>query len=431
MKSDLCKLDEPNRRVFMCRAAQAFLGVGLLSTGRQHGLAAAAAQSARAGGSARHVIYLYMSGGMSHIDTFDPKQGVREAGPVRSIATSVDDVFVSEYLPLTAERMHHQAVIRSITSTQGAHEQGNYFMHTSYSMRGTIQHPAMGAWLEVFQGRGNETLPGHVVIGNASRHPGAGFFDPKFSPLLLGNPERGLSDSRMPRGVTQETFDYRLDLAARLDHEFRQRYQYRGVQAYTDLYKDAVTLMQSEDLKAFDIDQERNTVRREYGSNPFGQGCLLARRLVEHGVRFIEVNMGGWDTHVSNFTRTPELCQTFDQAYSALLDDLERRDLLKDTMVVVATEFGRTPGINQNDGRDHYPRAFSGVLAGGGVRGGTVHGRTDARGAEIEHGRMEIPDFNATIAHALGLPLDHVLYSPSKRPFTVAHKGKAALDVFA
>ena len=428
MKSDLSRLDEPTRRAFMCRAAQTFLGVGLLSVGRQHGLAAA---QAPAGGKARHVIYLYMSGGMSHIDTFDPKSRVSEAGPVSPIATSVDDVFLSEYLPLTAERMHHLAVVRSITSTQGAHEQGNYFMHTSYTMRGTIKHPGMGAWLEVFQGRGNDTLPGHVVIGNASRHPGAGFFDPKFSPLMLNNPERGLSDSRMARGTTPETFDYRLDLASRLDQEFRQRYQYRGVQAYTDLYQDAVTLMQSEDLKAFAIDQERNSTRAAYGTNAFGQGCLLARRLVEHGVKFIEVNMGGWDTHVSNFTRTPELCQTFDRAYAALLDDLDSRGLLDATMVVVATEFGRTPGINQNDGRDHYPRAFSGVLAGGGVRGGTVYGQTDPRGRDIEHGRMEIPDFNATIAHGLGLPLDHVLYSPSKRPFTVAHRGQPALDVFA
>lgn len=428
MKTDLSRLDESSRRAFMCRAAQAFLGVGLLSVGRQHGLAAVPTQ---AGGSAKHVIYLYMSGGMSHIDTFDPKDRVAEAGPVRPIATSVDDVFLSEYLPLTAERMHHLAVVRSITSTQGAHEQGNYFMHTSYTMRGTIKHPGMGAWLEVFQGRGNETLPGHVVIGNASRHPGAGFFDPKFSPLMLNNPERGLSDSRMARGTTPETFDYRLDLASRLDREFRERYQYRGVQAYTDLYKDAVTMMRSEDLKAFDIDQERNSTRSAYGTNAFGQGCLLARRLVEHGVKFIEVNMGGWDTHVSNFTRTPELCQTFDRAYTALLDDLESRGLLDDTMVVVATEFGRTPGINQNDGRDHYPRAFSGVLAGGGVRGGTVYGQTDPRGRDIEHGRLEIPDFNATIAHGLGLPLDHVLYSPSKRPFTVAHRGRPALEVFA
>lgn len=430
MKPELSRLDEPTRRAFMSRAAQAFLGVGMLSAGRHHSLAGAAT-SASAGGSARQVIYLYMSGGMSHIDTFDPKKGVDEAGPMKPIATSVDDVFVSEYLPLTAKRMHHQAVIRSLTSTQGAHEQGNYFMHTSYAMRGTIQHPAMGAWLEVFQGRGNETLPGQVVIGNSSRHPGAGFFDPKFSPLLLNNPERGLADSRMHRGTTRETFDYRLDLAAQLDRGFRERYQYRNVQAYTDLYKDAVTLMRSEDLKAFDIDEEEALVREEYGGNPFGQGCLLARRLVEHGVKFIEVNMGGWDSHVSNFTRTPELCETFDKAYAALLDDLERRNLLKDTLVVVATEFGRTPNINQNDGRDHYPRAFSGVLAGGGIRGGTVHGQTDARGAEVEHGRMEVPDFNATIAHALGLPLEHVLYSPSKRPFTVSHKGKPALDVFA
>jgi uncharacterized protein (DUF1501 family) len=168
-----------------------------------------------------------------------------------------------------------------------------------------------------------------------------------------------------------------------------------------------------------------------YGDDTFGQGCLLARRLVEHGVRFVEVTLGGWDTHTDNFTRVPENCAKLDQALAALLGDLEARGLLQETLVVLTTEFGRTPKINQNEGRDHYPKAFSSLLAGGGVRGGLIYGKTDPGGHEVTENKMSVPDFNATIAYGLGLPLDTVLFSPSKRPFTIADKGQPVTQLFA
>ena len=226
-------------------------------------------------------------------------------------------------------------------------------------------------------------------------------------------------------------FDDRLKLASQFDEDFHQLYDVKQVRAYTSMYDDAVRIMQSSDLQAFDLSQEEEITRDRYGNNAFGQGCLLARRLIEHDVRAVEVTYGGWDMHNNVFISAPERCAVLDQAMAALLTDLERRGKLEETVVVLTTEFGRTPRINQNAGRDHYPKAFSSVLAGGGFKGGIKYGKTDEGAETVIENVVKIPDFNATIAHALGLPIDQVLYSPSKRPFTVAHKGKPVLDLFA
>jgi uncharacterized protein (DUF1501 family) len=196
------------------------------------------------------------------------------------------------------------------------------------------------------------------------------------------------------------------------------------------VYRDAVRVMKSEDLVAFDLSQEPETAHEVYGNDNFGQGCLLARRLVEHGVRYVEVNLNGWDTHQDNFLRVPEKCAVLDQALGALLPDLDRRGLLQETLVVLTTEFGRTPKVNQNEGRDHYPKAFSSAMWGGGLKGGQVYGKTD-RGVEVVEDKITVPDLNATIAYALGLPLDHVIYSPTKRPFTVADHGQPVTSLFS
>jgi hypothetical protein len=371
-----------------------------------------------------------MSGGQSHLDTWDPKEaGIETAGPTKPISTSADGVRLSEYLPLTAKQMHHGTLVNSLSSNQGAHEQGNYIMHTSYELRGTIRHPAMGAWLNVFQGGGNSTLPNFVFIGNDSRHPGAGFFPAAQAPLFVSNPENGLKNIKS--GVPEAQFQARMKLADELDKDFRATFPHRNVKAYADMYDDAIAMMKSEDLKAFDLNEEAGDVRAAYGREAFGQGCLLARRLVERGVRFVEVSLGGWDTHNANFVSVPERCETLDKGLASLINDLNTRGLLQDTLVVVTTEFGRTPDINQNVGRDHYPKAFSAALFGGGVKGGHIHGKTDKFGREVAEDKMTVQDFNATIAYALGLPLDHVIYSPSKRPFTIADRGQPVTSVFA
>jgi hypothetical protein len=369
---------------------------------------------------------------MTHMDTFDPKPGHDNQGPVKAIKTKADGVQISEYLPQLANHTDKTAIIRSMSSTAGAHDQGNYLMHTSYDQRSTIRHPGIGAWKLKMDGRVNPNLPGSVFIGGNSRiNGGAGFFEGRFEPLAINDPEAGLKNSKLANGVDESLFDHRRSLAADLDTEFKQAYDLKKVRAYTSMYDDAVRVMKSSDLEVFDLSKESESTRDAYGDNSFGQGCLLARRLVEKDVRAVEVNLGGWDTHNSNFVNAPMQCETLDQALSALLSDLEKRGMLEDTLVVLTTEFGRTPRINQNAGRDHYPKAFSTMLAGGGIKGGITYGQTSEGGEEVVENVVKIPDFNATIAYALGLNLDHVIYSPSKRPFTVAHKGKPVLDLFA
>ncbi len=433
LASKLLRSGEISRRDFAAKTASSLLGVGLLGN-YMSGTARAAFEGSsklKQVATAKNVIYLYMSGGQSHLDTWDAKEGVETAGPTKPMKTSADGVRISEYLPITARQMHHGTIFNSLSSNQGAHEQGNYIMHTSYEMRGTIRHPSMGAWLNVFQGGGNSTLPNFVFVGNDSRHPGAGFFPASQSPLFVSNPENGLKNVKLQPGLTQERFDARMKLADELDAGFRSTFKQRNVKAYADMYDDAMAMMNSEDLKAFDLTQEPDEMRTAYGKEAFGQGCLLARRLVERGVRFVEVSLGGWDTHNANFVRVPELCDTLDRALGTLVGDLASRGLLDETLVVLTSEFGRTPTINQNVGRDHYPKAFSGVMFGGGVKGGFVYGKTDAEGREVVDGKIKPQDFNATIAYALGLPLDQVIYSPSKRPFTIADRGQPVIEAFA
>jgi uncharacterized protein (DUF1501 family) len=202
------------------------------------------------------------------------------------------------------------------------------------------------------------------------------------------------------------------------------------VSAYGEIYKDAVKLMTSDDLEAFDISKENEQMTSLYGDHKFGQGCLLARRLVEKGVRYVEVNLGGWDNHNAIYENFPDKSAMLDQGMGALIKDLTARGLLDSTLVVLATEFGRTPVINQNNGRDHYPKAFSGLLAGGGIKGGQIYGKTDAGGKNVIENKVNVEDFNATIAYSLGLPIDKILYSPGGRPFQVAHKGKPLTNLF-
>lgn len=432
MSPSFLRADEPTRRDFVMNIAKTCLGVSVmqpLMRGQAQAVAFEGSSKARQVATARNVIYLYMAGGMTHLDTFGVSPGAETMGDTKCIPTSADGVMLGHGLPTVAKYMHHGVVINSLSSTQGAHEQGNYYQHTGYTMRGATRHPTMGAWLQKFQGKGNPDLPGSVVISNDSKHPGGGFFEASFQPLLINNPSTGLQHSKRPASLAESDLDYRLNLSARLNASFEQTYAHSAVRAYSDVYKDAVSVMKSADLVAFDLNREPEELREEYGENSFGQGCLLARRLIEHGVRFIEVTSGGWDMHNDIYARLPEKISELDKALGALLGDLDRRGLLQETLVVITSEFGRTPDINQNAGRDHYPKAFSSALWGGGIQGGRTYGKTD-KGIEVTENKVTPPDLNATIAYALGLPLDQVLYSPTKRPFTIADKGQPITALF-
>jgi uncharacterized protein (DUF1501 family) len=429
MSSFLKSDDEPTRRAFLSHAARTLLGVHLVP---MFGPTLSAAPAANA--KAKHVIYLFMAGGMSHVDTFDPKPKKKDImGKTEAIATKADGIQIGHYLPKTAQIMDKVCVINSMNSTQGAHEQGAYTMHTSYDMRGTIQHPSLGAWVLQLGGRIHPELPGFVAIDSSPDHVGGGFFGAKYAAAPIGNATDGLKDSRRHDSVSADDFQRRLSLADRLNRDFHQKFPNADVKAYEELYREAVALMNSKDLDAFDIRRESAATRTLYGDSRFSQGCLLARRLVEKGVRFVEVQLGGWDTHYDNFTGVEGRCQEFDQAYAALITDLHARGKLAETLVVVATEFGRTPELNEqhNGGRDHHPSAFTCLLAGGGVKGGYRHGETDASGSKVRKDMVTIQDFNATIGHALGLPVEKILYSPTKRPFQLADKGKPVTTLFA
>lgn len=426
--------DPVTRRAFVSNAAKTMLGIGAMPmlTNMAHA-AHIAGPGLKEQAKAKSVIYLYMSGGMSHLDTFDTKPGAETQGPVESIKTSADGVMISEFFPETAKQMHNIAIVNSMNSTQGAHAQGRYFMHTSYFKRGTVQHPDMGAWASRFLGKINPTLPANIKIGGNSSGLGAGFLESKFAALPIGDPEAGLQHSQMIKGMTDRRFGSRLRKLRDMNSGFAAKYDTKEARAYASMYDEAVTLMKSKDLEAFDLTKEEDETRDRYGRNRFGQACLLARRLVENGVRFIEVDDGGWDTHGNNFERVGEKGAVLDQALGALLSDMEASGLLKTTMVVLATEFGRTPKIHaeRDNGRNHYPQAFSCLLAGAGIKGGMKYGSTDDEGREVTDNMVTVPDFNATIATALGIPTAEEVISPDQRPFTVADKGEAIEDLLA
>ncbi|MDX1679545.1 MAG: DUF1501 domain-containing protein [Akkermansiaceae bacterium] len=433
------RLNELNRRDFLSATAKTCFGLTIggsmarLFTDNAWAVDPAIAKAG--GGKAKHVIYLYMSGGMTHIDTFDPKPDAPSdiKGPTKAIKTNVEGIQLGHCMPLLAKQMDKVALVRSLSTTQGAHEQGKYLMHTGYSPRGSVLHPSSGSWAAKLAGRISDELPPFVLVGGGNQHPGAGFFEPNSAPLPIGDPAKGLQNIK-PRGkTTDKQLQRQLELRRELDHDFDSKYHrgQKSVRAYTDVYDSAIKMMSSKDLDAFDLSRESQQTRNAYGQERFAQGVLRARRLVERGVRFIEVEYGGFDWHADNFTQMEQKIPVLDQALSALLADLSSRGLLESTLVVVATEFGRSPRITSDAGRNHYPKAFSCMFAGGGIKGGMAHGKTDETASNVVEGKVGADDFNATLAFALGIPHDKVVMSPTKRPFKMGGKnGKPITGLF-
>jgi hypothetical protein len=353
--------DEISRRSFAKQIAKSYLGVSALVYGSD-----LIANSVRIP-TARHVIFLNMTGGMTHLDTFDPKPENKEVmGETSAIDTSADGIQLGHWLPKTAKQMHLGSLVRSINSNQGAHDQANYLLHTSYQKRGTIIHPSMGSWVSKHCGKLNETLPDNVKINGGSGIIGAGYFESKHGPLPLGNPNAGIQNVKKSEYVEKSMYNRRLEASRLLNKDFNEDFPQKQVRAYSDLYDNAISLMQSKDLEAFDLTKEPQVLRDRYGSDNFGQGCLLARRLIENKVRFVEVSYGGWDMHNDVFGNMETRGEVLDTGLSSLLEDLNTRGLLSDTMVVVASEFGRSPEIKAGRiGRDHHPSAFSAFFCWG------------------------------------------------------------------
>ena len=432
MMRNLRRADTATRRNFLESLARTTMGVSILPIAESLFASPAMAASAAPAGKAEHVIYLFMNGAMSHIDTLDPKPGTDAGGETTAIQTSVPGIRIGNHLPLLAKQMEKLAVIRSMTTETGAHEQGVYLMRTSQKMIGSIRHPFMGAWLAHVEGKLNKDLPGSVVVGGANRHPGQGYLDADVAPAPVGDPKLGLQNTQSPKYLDEKNFQSRQRLISKFEGGFRSKYPTTEVKAYLDYYREAVRLLKSPDLEAFDINKETQEVRDSYGAHRIGQGCLLARRLVEKKVRFVEVEYGSWDNHNDIYSSTNIIQRTsqLDQALTTLMADLKERGLFDKTLIVLGTEFGRTPKINQNAGRDHHPGAFSCLLAGAGIKGGQVVGTTDSEGKSVEDGHCYPQDLNATIAFGCGLPLDKEYFSPSGRPFRIAHEGTPIRSLF-
>lgn len=379
-----------------------------------------AAPAALPGGKAKSVILLYMNGGPSHIDTWDPKTG-KVAGSARSIKTSVPGLSISEHLPLLAQKAQKLAVVRGMTSKEGNHQRAQYLLRTGYSPNPTVQHPTLAAWTSKKLGEPRSGLPASVSLGGPSL--GAGFFGVQYGPFVVQTPGQMPQNVGYGIGVDDARFEARKGLLDGMEARFAKSTGDAKIDGRRQLYGKADRLMHAPSLEAFDIARETEATRAAFGDTSFGKGCLTAARLVASGVRFVEVTLDGWDTHTDVAGRTKKLMGTLDPAMSALLDDLQRRGLAESTLVVWMGDFGRTPTINGNDGRDHFPNAWSAVLAGAGIRGGVVHGQTDENGAKVVKDAVTVPDLLATIATTLGLDPADVTQTPAGRPIYLTDGG--------
>jgi uncharacterized protein (DUF1501 family) len=373
-------------------------------------------------------ILLWMSGGPSQFETFSPKPEHKNGGPTKAIATSVPGIQISENFPRVAEVMHEAALIRSMTSKEGSHSRASYLMHTGYVPTANVKYPAFGAILSQQQPRAELELPAFVRIGGGRDSSGGGLLGVEFDPFVL--PVAGRLPTNSVPTTPTDRYARRLDLLGRLESEQAASGAAFEVAEHQKLYQKASRMILSSQMKAFDLEQEPDSARKAYGESKFGLGCLLARRLVEAGVPSIEVTLKGWDTHDDNFPRVKNLAQEVDQPLAALIADLKQRGLLESTLVVWMGEFGRTPKINPRAGRDHYPRAFNVLLAGGGIQGGQVIGSTDASGTEVTDRPVSPTDLLQTFCKSLQIDPSFENIAPNGRPIKIVDGGSPVDELF-
>jgi hypothetical protein len=415
---------ELSRRQMMRLAAAGV--VGFSASGWIEALAADTASNPK---RRKSCILLWMTGGPSQTDTFDPKPGHANGGEFKAIETAVPGIVISEHLPKLAKQMKEIAIIRSMSTKEGDHGRATFNLRTGYQPTGPIRYPTLGSLVAKELGADDAELPNFVSIApNRGLNPaafGPGFLGPQYAPLVVGEravmDPQGASDARNlsfkvedltpPPGVENKRADARLELLGSLRQDFLASHPGTGPLSHQDAYVRAVRLMRSAAAKAFELEEEPAATRDAYGRTAFGQGCLLARRLVERGVPFVEVTLSavdgamalGWDTHQQNFDTVKRLSGVLDPAWSALMDDLRSRGLLDSTLIVWMGEFGRTPKINPQAGRDHFPTAWTTVLAGGGIKGGQVIGNTGPDGMLAKDRPVAVPDFLATVCKGLGV----------------------------
>ncbi len=423
MRSQSCQGYKINRRHMLATAGAA--GATLLGL-RVRDLLALEGTAHKP--KAEHVILFWNGGGMSHIDTWDPKPGRPTQGEFEPIKTAVSGIQLSEIFPELAKQMKHVALIRSIAGTNGDHGRATYNLQTSYSQTGNVNHPGFGS-VVVHEKQKLGDLPAYVTISGTAF--GASYLGQRCEAYYVGRPGEKDPYLAFPAGIAQARGDKRLDILERVNRRYAARNGNPKLEATATANKEAVSLMRSPALKAFDLENvDRKTIER-YGENEFGRGALMARQLVEAGVRFVQVNRGGFDTHTNNFPAMRAHGEVMDPALASLIEDLAASGRLEKTLGIMLSEFGRTPRINDNAGRDHHPTVFSCLLAGGGIRGGQVIGSSDEDGVRPKDRPVNVPDIHASLCHALGIDSSKEVMTPLRRPMMLVDGGKTVTELFA
>lgn len=424
---------------------RSFLQVGILSglglTLDQYFRLQAAQTSTPGGpkeGKAASVIHIFLPGGIAHQDSFDPKPlaPIEYRGELGVIKTNVAGVFFNEHLKQIAQVADKITVCRSMTHGEAAHERGTHNMFTGYRPSPAITFPSMGSVVSHEFGP-RKNLPPYVCIPSLPTiYASSGYLSSAFAPFSLGsdpaNPGFTVQDLKLPGGVDETRFEKRKNMLAAVNDHFAKKEKDDSLKAMDTFYDRAYSLISSDKAKtAFDINKEADALRNEYGRNAAGQRMLLARRLVEAGVRFVSLTYGGWDMHNAIKAGMASQLPAFDQAFAALIRDLDRRGLLDSTLVMVSSEFGRTPKINATAGRDHWPKVFSVVLAGGGLKKGFTYGTSDATATEPEDDPLTVEDLAMTVYHQLGINGQKRLMAPGNRPIDIVRGGAVRNELIA
>jgi Protein of unknown function (DUF1501) len=419
------RLNEKTRRDFLKLSAAGVFASSL--SGWLPVMAKAAAASGK--GNAKSCILLWMDGGPSHKDTFDLKPDSKGAGDFKPIKTSAPGIEISEHLPKIAGIMNHGVIVRGMSTPEGAHARAKYYGHTGYREgQGGVVYPSLGSIVSKEAGKADGSMPNYVAI--SGRSYGSGYLGPKHQPLLITDPNRGLEDLKSAASTTQ--FEKRLGLLENMEKAFQREYGADAITDHKTTYERAVKLMASKEAKAFDLSAEPAANKAKYGTGRFADGVVMARRLVEVGVPFVEVTLGGWDTHQDNFKRVKTLSGEIDSPISALIADLRDKGLLDSTLVLWMGDFGRTPNINAkgaNPGRDHYPRAWSLAMWGGGIKGGAVVGKTDKEGASVVERQTSAQDYLATVCELMGIDHTKKNETANGRPIQIVDKPKPFTDM--
>lgn len=377
---------------------------------------------------ARSLVFVWLNGGPSHIDTFDPKPKARSAGLFRAMKTSLAGVQFCEHLPELAAEAKRLTVIRGIKSREGNHDRARHYARTGYAPNPTASHPAFGAWVSEARSRPGSALPAYVSLGGPGSGPG--ILGAEHAPLVVRRAGAPPDSATSAAPVSEVRAARRRALLDAMEAEFEARSPDPVSAARAAVAREAERLARSGGLAVFDVADEPTSVLDAYGDSDFGRGCVVARRLVERGVPFVEITLDGWDVHEDAFERQRPLLDRLDRGLSALLRDLAARSLLDSTLILCMGEFGRSPRINAREGRDHHPNAFSALLAGGGTRPG-VFGTTDESGQEVVADALSVPDLYATCALLLGIDPARARQSPSGRPLRITDGGRPVAALLA